>query len=150
DVRLQSHRWMNELAARGGNVVIEQVDVARLDGIAAQHDLTVVATGRADLCKIFERSEARSVYKTAQRKLAMVIAAGGPARFEGVPLLPVRFDFLGTDGDIFFVPYFHKDAGASWNILVEAKPGSRMDRFGGATSGEDALRILKEVVADLF
>src|SRR5205085_8398931 len=86
DVRLQSHRWMNELAARGGNVVIEQVDVARLDGIAAQHDLTVVATGRADLCKIFERSEARSVYKTAQRKLAMVIATGGPARFEGVPL----------------------------------------------------------------
>ena len=150
DVRLQSHRWMNELAARGGNVVIEQVDVARLDAIAAQHDLTVVATGRADLCKLFERDEARSVYKTAQRKLAMVIAAGGPARFDGIPFIPVRFDFLGTDGEIFFVPYWHKDAGATWNILVEAKPGSRMDRFGGVTDGDDALRILKEVVAELF
>ena len=150
DVRLQSYRWMNELTARGGNVVIEQVDVARLDDIAARHDLTVVATGRADLCKIFERDEARSVYKSAQRKLAMVIAAGGPARFAGIPLLPVRFDFLGTDGEIFFVPYWHKDAGTTWNILVEAKPGSRMDHFGGVTSGEDALRIVKEVVTELF
>ena len=150
DVRLQSHRWMNELASRGGNVVIEPVSVARLDDIAAQHDLTVVATGRAELCRIFERDERRSVYKTAQRKLAMIIAAGGPARFAGIPLLPVRFDFLGTDGEIFFVPYWHKDAGTTWNILLEAKPGSRMDRFAGARSGEDALRILKSVVAELF
>jgi hypothetical protein len=80
----------------------------------------------------------------------MIIGAGGPARFENVPFLPVRFDFLGTDGEIFFVPYFHKDAGASWNILVEAKPGSRMDRFASAASGAEALEILKRVVAELF
>src|SRR5258705_3790171 len=49
DVRLQSYRWMNELAARGGNVIIEQVDAAGIEGIAAQHDLTIVATGRAEL-----------------------------------------------------------------------------------------------------
>jgi 2-polyprenyl-6-methoxyphenol hydroxylase-like FAD-dependent oxidoreductase len=150
DVRLQSFRWMKELAARGGNVIIEQVGLERLDAIAAEHDLTIVATGRADLCRIFERDDARSVHRTAQRNLAMVIAAGGPARFDGVPLLPVRFDFLGTDGEIFFVPYWHKDAGASWNILIEAKLGSRMDRFGGATSGEEALQILKRVIAELF
>ncbi len=150
DVRLQSHRWMKELAARGGNVVIEQVDVARLDEIAAQHDLTVVATGRAELCKLFARDDARSVHRAAQRNLAMVITTGGPSRFAEVPLLPVRFDFLGTDGEIFFVPYFHKDAGPSWNILVEAKPGSRMDRFAGAKSGDEALATLKQVVAELF
>src|SRR5438270_581221 len=48
DVRLQSYRWMKELAARGGKVIIEQVDAVRLDQIAAQHDLTIVATGRAE------------------------------------------------------------------------------------------------------
>ena len=150
DVRLQSYRWMNELAARGGNVIIEQVDAARLDEIAAQHDLTIVATGRAELCNLFARDDARSLHRVPQRNLAMVIAAGGLARFANIPLLPVRFDFLGTDGEIFFVPYWHKDAGTTWNILVEAKPGSRMDRFNGAKSGEEALRILKDVVADLF
>jgi 2-polyprenyl-6-methoxyphenol hydroxylase-like FAD-dependent oxidoreductase len=150
DVRLQSARWMTELAARGGNVIIEQVMPTRLDAIAAEHDLTIVATGRADLCRLFARDDVRSVHTTPQRNLAMVIATGGPARFDGIPLLPVRFDFLGTDGEIFFVPYFHKDAGPSWNILVEAKPGSRMDRFAGATSGAEALKILKAVVAELF
>src|SRR4051812_31209957 len=107
DVRLQSARWMEELEKRGGRGFIEQVSVERLDAIAAEHDLTVVATGRADLCRLFERDAARSVYDKAQRQLAMVIAVGGPARFADAPFIPVRFDFLGTDGEIFFVPYFH-------------------------------------------
>lgn len=150
DVRLQSARWMDELRARGGRVHIEQVGVERLESIAGEHDLTLVATGRADLCRLFARDDRRSVHADAQRQLAMVITTGGPARFDGLPMLPVRFDFLGTDGEIFFVPYFHKDFGPSWNILVEAKPGSRMDRFGGAKSGDEALATLKTVVAELF
>jgi 2-polyprenyl-6-methoxyphenol hydroxylase-like FAD-dependent oxidoreductase len=150
DVRLQSWRWMNEFETRGGNIIIEQVTVDRLGEIAAAHDLTIVATGRADLCRIFERDEKRSVYDTPQRKLAMVTVVGGPSRINGVPLLPVKFDFLGTDGEIFFIPYHHKDAGPCWNILVEAKPGSRMDRFAGITDGNVAVQRVKEVVAALF
>jgi 2-polyprenyl-6-methoxyphenol hydroxylase-like FAD-dependent oxidoreductase len=150
DVRLQSARWMEELASRGGRVHIEEVSVDGLETIAAEHDLTIVATGRADLCRLFARDDARSVHTAAQRHLAMVITTGGPARFDGIPMLPVRFDFLGTDGEIFFIPYFHKDHGRSWNILVEAKPGSRLDRFRGAKNGDEALATLKIVVAELF
>jgi hypothetical protein len=150
DVRLQSFRWMNEFEARGGNIVIEQVTIDRLGEIAAAHDLTIVATGRADLCRIFERDEARSTYDKPQRNLAMATVTGGPSHVAGVPLLPVKFDFLGTDGEIFFVPYHHKDAGPCWNILIEAKPGSRMDRFAGITDGTAAVARMKEVVAALF
>lgn len=150
DVRLQSHRWMNELETRGGRLLIEQVTVERLDEIAAAHDLTIVATGRADLCRIFERDESRSVYATPQRNLAMVIVTGGPTRIDGIPLLPVKFDFLGTDGEIFFIPYHHKDAGPCWNILVEAKPGSRMDRFGDVQDGAEAVARVRQVVSELF
>src|SRR3954453_22903296 len=150
DVRLQSWRWMNEFENRGGNIVIEQVTVDRLGEIAATHDLPIVATGRADLCRIFERDEARGVYDKPQRNLAMVTVTGGPARVDGVPLLPVKFDFLGTDGEIFFVPYHHKDAGPCWNILIEAKPGSRMDRFAGITAGAPAVQRMKEIVAAHF
>jgi len=150
DVRMQSWRWMNEFESRGGNIVIEQITVDRLGEIAAAHDLTIVATGRADLCRIFERDESRSTYDKPQRNLAMVIVTGGPSRVADVPLLPVKFDFLGTDGEIFFVPYHHKDAGPCWNILVEAKPGSRMDRFAGISDGNIAVQRMKEVVAALF
>jgi 2-polyprenyl-6-methoxyphenol hydroxylase-like FAD-dependent oxidoreductase len=150
DVRLQSYRWMSELEARGGNIVIEQVTVDRLGEIAAAHDLTIVATGRADLCRIFARDETRSTYDKRQRNLAMVTVTGGPSRVDGVPLLPVKFDFLATDGEIFFIPYHHKDAGPCWNILVEAKPGSRMDRFTGISDGNATVTRMKEVVAALF
>jgi 2-polyprenyl-6-methoxyphenol hydroxylase-like FAD-dependent oxidoreductase len=150
DVRLQSARWMEELERRGGKVHIEQVTLDRLGEIAAAHDLTVVAAGRAELCRLFERDEKRSTYTAPQRQLAMVTVTGGPPSFADVPLLPVKFDFLGTDGEIFFIPYLHKDHGRSWNVLVEAKPGGRMDRFGGVKSGDEAVEMMKAVVTELF
>jgi 2-polyprenyl-6-methoxyphenol hydroxylase-like FAD-dependent oxidoreductase len=150
DVRLQSARWMTELEARGGRVHIEQVTVERLTRIAEAHDFTMVAAGRADRRRLFERDDTRSVHNGPQRQLAMVITVGGPPWFSEVPLLPVRFDFLGTDGEIFFIPYFHKDHGRSWNILVEAKDGSRMDVFRDVTSGDEAVERMKRVVGELF
>jgi len=150
DVRLQSARWMEELERRGGRIHIEPVGVERLALIAASHDLTLVAAGRAELCRLFPRDDRRNVYVAPRRNLTMVITTGGPPRFSDVPLLPVKFDFLGTDGEMFFVPYFHKDHGRSWNILVEAKEGSRLDRFTNAKSGEEAVERMKQVVAELF
>jgi 2-polyprenyl-6-methoxyphenol hydroxylase-like FAD-dependent oxidoreductase len=149
-VRLQSARWMEELEKRGGRIQIEPVSVERLGDIAAAHDLTIVAAGRADLCRLFERDAQRSVYSAPQRNLTMVITTGGPLALKDVPMLPVKFDFLGTAGEIFFVPYFHKDHGPAWNILIEAKPGSSMDRFGGVKSGEEAVEVMKRVVTELF
>lgn len=149
DVRLQSARWMSELERRGGRVVLRKVSPQDVESLASEHDLVVIAAGRADLCRLFARDDARSVHASPQRELAMVIATG-PRRFAGIPMLPVRFNFLGTDGEIFFVPYFHKDHGPSWNILAEAKPGSRLDRFGALQSGEEVLTVLKSAVRELF
>jgi len=104
DVRLQSATWMRELERRGGRLVIAKVTANDLEALTTEFDLVVVAAGRADLCQIFARDDQRSVYTSAQRQLAMVITTGGPNRFPQVPMLPVRFDFLGTDGEIFFVP----------------------------------------------
>src|SRR5688572_9914311 len=147
DLRLQCHRWMNDF---DGRLVIENVTVDRLDEIAAEHDLTIVAAGRADLCRIFPRDDARSTYDSAQRNLAMIITTGAAMSFDGCPFTPVKFEFLGTDGEAFFIPYFHKDHGPSWNMLFEPKPGSRMDRFNDARNGEEVLDIARTVVRELF
>ena len=104
DLRLQSHRWMNDLAAKGGKVEIENVTVPRLDQIAAAHELTIVAAGRADLCNLFERDAERSVYDKPQRNLTMIITTGGKMGFAGVPFLPVKFNFFAPFGEAFYVP----------------------------------------------
>jgi hypothetical protein len=150
DLRLQSHAWMQELVKRGGRVQVESITVNRLDEIAAENDLTIVATGRADLCNIFERDMMRSVYDKPQRHLAMACIKGPTQGFDGIPMLPVKFNIIGGVGELFYVPYFHKDAGASWNIVVEALPGGKADRFEGIKSGEKVLQLVKETIREFL
>ena len=151
DLRLQSHRWLVDLAAAGGRLVVESVDVDRLDAISAESDLTIVAAGgRSDLCRLFERHPARSVYDEPQRRLAMIITRGAAMRVDGVPFTPVKFNLFAPWGEAFWVPYWHRDHGATWNLLFEAKKGGPMDRFGDARSAAAALRIAKEVIRDLI
>ncbi|MDP2313133.1 MAG: styrene monooxygenase/indole monooxygenase family protein [Pseudomonadota bacterium] len=148
DLRLQSHRWLTDLPAAGAEVVHESVTVERLDAIAAQNDLTVVAAGRADLCNLFPRDAARSVYDKPQRKLAMIITKGGAMGFGGVPFVPVKFNLFAPWGEVFWVPYHHRDHGPTWNMLFEAREGGPLDRFGGARSAEETLKIGKEVIRE--
>ena len=150
DLRLQSHRWMRDLEAAGGRVVVEELDVARLDEVAAAHELVIVAAGRGSLAELFPRNAARSVYEAPQRRLAMVIAAGAPMKSEGVPFLAAKFNLLAPAGEAFWIPYFHRDHGPSWCLLFEAKPGGPMDRFGDCRTGQDVLARGKQVIAELM
>lgn len=150
DLRLQSHRWMNDFVKKGGTLEIESVTVKRLDEIAAEHELTIVAAGRAELCNLFERDAERSVYDKPQRNLTMIITKGGRMGFDGVPFLPVKFNFFAPFGESFYVPYYHKDHGPTWNMLMEAKPGGPLDKFGECKSGAQAVEIYKRVMKDVI
>jgi hypothetical protein len=68
----------------------------------------------------------------------------------GEPMKTVRFNVVEPDGEAFWMPYLHKSGEALWCLLFEPKPGSRMDRFGGVKSGDEALARMKEVMRDLF
>src|SRR3954453_20022782 len=74
DVRLQSARWMAELDRRGGRVKIAKVGVEDLEPLAREHELVIVAAGRAELCQLFARDESRSIYDSAQRHVASGVA----------------------------------------------------------------------------
>jgi hypothetical protein len=80
----------------------------------------------------------------------MVITRGGRMGFDGVPFLPVKFNFFGTVGETFWVPYYHPTAGVSWCLVFEARPGTAMDRFDGVASGEDALAVARDVIRDII
>lgn len=150
DLRLQSHRWLQEFVARGGKLHIEQVSLERLDEIAADHDLAIVAAGRGALQQLFPRNAQRSVYDAPQRNLAMIIVKGVPQKLPGRDHLPVCFNAIATEGETFWVPYHHKTLGATWNMIVEAKPGRAMDRFGDVKSGTEAVEVFKGMLRDLY
>jgi 2-polyprenyl-6-methoxyphenol hydroxylase-like FAD-dependent oxidoreductase len=149
DVRLQCHAWMNELEARGGRVVIRQVDITALEEIAAKHDLTIVAAGKAELSRIFPRDPARSVYDAPRRSVSMVIVKGPALPMPGMPFVGVKNNILDKVGEAVWMPYFHRDVGPCWNLIFEAHLGSRMDIFQDAKTGDDALACAKQVIEDL-
>jgi hypothetical protein len=147
DMRLQCHRWMQDLEARGGRVVLEQVNVARLDEIAQASDLCLVAVGRGPLCDVFPRDEQRSLRQQPPRELAMAVVRG-PGEIPGVPFRPVKFNISPEDGEAFWMPYLHKDGDLTWALLVEAIPGKGFDRFGDCKSGEGVVERMKELIRD--
>jgi hypothetical protein len=150
DLRLQSHRWMTDLEPAGGRIVVEKIDPERLDAITAQHDLVLVASGRGPLAELFPRHAARSVYDKPQRKLAMMIVTGAAQAVPGVPFQPLKLNIFADDGELMWVPYYHRDHGATWCILVEAKPGGALDRFDGCKTGAEAVTAAKAAVRDLM
>ena len=150
DVRLQSATWMREFSEHGGRVEIENITVSRLDEIARENDLTIVATGRGEIQKLFPRDDARSTYETPQRFLAMVGIQGVPMKLDYAPhFTPVKFNLFAEDGEIFWVPWYSKDGQPSWCIIFEAKKGRLIDRFRDIKTGEQVLERAKEVVKDL-
>lgn len=150
DVRLQSATWMRELAAKGANIELGPVSVERLDQIAAEHELTIVAAGRGEIMKLFPRDEARSTYRGPQRKLAMVNVTGLPMTFPYAPhYTPVKFNLYATYGEMFWVPWYSKDGAQSWSLLFEAKAGGPIDQFDGLRSGVEVLARGQEIIREL-
>jgi hypothetical protein len=140
---------MVDLEAAGGRVVIEKIDLDRLDAIAAQHDLVLVASGRGPLAELFPRNAERSVYSAPQRKLAMVLVTGAEQTPEAAAFRPIKFNLLAPCGEMFYVPYYHRDHGATWCLLFEARPGGAMDRFDGCKSGHEAVARARVVIREL-
>jgi hypothetical protein len=149
DVRLQSHRWMHDLVARGGRIEIESVTVARLDEIAATHDLTIVAAGKGELSQLFARNEARSVHAEPQRSVAMVVVVGPAMQRAEMPFVGVKNAILEGIGEAVWLPYFHRDHGPCWNLIFEAKAGGPMDVFQSAKTGAEALAAANHVIDTL-
>jgi hypothetical protein len=146
DLRLQSHRWINDL---GDRVVVEKVSPERLDEIAGEHELTLVATGRGPLAELFKRNAERSVYDKPQRKLAMMIVKNVPPTYAGVPFVAAKFNTFADAGEAFYIPYWHRDHGATSSLIFEAKPGGPIDRFDACKTGHDVVTAARAIIDDI-
>jgi len=150
DVRLQSATWMRELIEKGARVEIENVTIDRLEEIAAENDLSIVAAGRGEIQALFARDEARSTYDKFQRFLAMVCVHGIPMELDYCPhFLPVKFNFFAPFGECFWVPWYSMKGQQSWSMIFEAKDGGPLDRFRDCKTGEQTLERFKDMVKEM-
>ncbi|MFH5228296.1 styrene monooxygenase/indole monooxygenase family protein [Antrihabitans spumae] len=155
DTRLKADERLTTFQERGGRFVVEPVTPETLDGIAGANDLTLVATGGAGLSNLFAVDPVRSVYDAPQRHL-LTVTVTGLGFDEGVfaHRSPAGgghsgFSIFAEQGEGWWGPYLHKDAGPSWAFLGWARPGSDWDnRFAAADSAKSALAIVKNLYRD--
>jgi hypothetical protein len=154
DQRMRVSRWLGDFESIGGKLVIESVDLESLDRIAAASELTILAAGKAELSNVIGTDVTRSSFTAPQRNLAMAVVKSKSGRHvsewfaDRVPYVPTKFNQFLDIGEYFWVPYEHKTEGATFALLLEARPGKGMDRFAEARSGEDVVRIGSDIVRE--
>ncbi|MDL9938738.1 cadherin repeat domain-containing protein [Gordonia sp. ABSL1-1] len=157
DLRLRADDRLGRFLERGGRFEVGVIDVERADEIAADADLTLVATGKGGLSSLFPVDESRTHYREPQRRLLQVTLTGlghGPDAFayrsaEGGN--HSLFNLDSENGEIFVGPFLHKDAGATWSFIVFAKPdGAWAPRIDDATDAISARQVIVDIFAEFF
>jgi len=143
DQRVKMPAWMEEFEQRGGRLVIQEADIADLERYAADHDLVVVAAGKGDIARLFERDPARSPYDAPQRALALTYVTGMTPKPE---FSAVSFNLIPTVGEYFVFPAL-TTTGPCEIMVFEGIPGGPMDCWGEVKTPhehlETSLRILE-------
>lgn len=152
DQRSKFARWTQEFERRGGELIYRSIDLAELETIAGDNDLTLVASGKGPINALFARDAQRSVHETPPRHLAAMLLKGpkliGDRPWPKAAFRPLRFNFVFGVGEFFSLPFYTHTVGECRSILFEARPGGPMDRFQGAADGEEMLDIARGVMRD--
>jgi len=135
DQRVKIPGWMEELERKGGRLVIHDVGIDDLERYTQEHDLVVVAAGKGEIVRMFERDAGRSPYEQPMRALALTYVTGMTPRPEHSA---VCFNLVPTVGEYFVFPAL--TTGGSCEIMVfEGIPGGPMDCWGDVSTPEEHL-----------
>ncbi|HTZ06460.1 MAG TPA: styrene monooxygenase/indole monooxygenase family protein [Gaiellaceae bacterium] len=142
DQRVKMPGWMEELEKRGGRLVIEDAGVDELERYTQENDLVVVAAGKGEIVRLFERDPDRSPYDQPMRALALTYVTGMTPRPE---YSAVCFNLIPTVGEYFVFPAL-TTTGACEIMVFEGIPGGPMDCWGDVTTPAEHLAKSKWIL----
>jgi hypothetical protein len=146
DQRIKLPRWMARFAELGGALRFGEAGIAELEELARDHDLVVVATGKGELARIFERDAARSPYDRPMRALALTYVTGMARRFA---YDAVCFNLCPGVGEYFSVPA-ESVTGPCEIMVFEGIPGGPMDCWDDVRSPEAHLARSRQILETFF
>ena len=149
DLRLKYWRWMHEFERRGGKLVVKEATVADIEECAERSDLTVIAAGKGEISRLFERDEERSTWSEPPRNLSMIITKNHPGWVDKAGFRPLHYIIFVGAGEIFSGTFLNATEERTVFHIFEAVPGGPIDRFSDVSSAEEQLRVSKEIFRDL-
>lgn len=134
DHRVLLSRLQEDYEDRGGTIRLGSLTLEDVDRLGAEHDLVVVATGKAGLAgELFPRDDARSPYSEPQRVLSAGLYTGVAYPEE---TLGVSLGVSPGNGELIEIP-IHTAAGNATALLFENVPGGDLEVLARASYPED-------------
>jgi hypothetical protein len=145
DQRVKYPDWMRKLQEQGGELVIHEAGVADLENYARSSDLVIVAGGKGEIVKLFERDAERSPFDKPQRALALTYVTGlgvySPTR--------VAFNIAPTIGEYFVFPAL-TTTGPCEIMVFEGIPGGPMDCWDDVKTPDQHLERSLDVLKKFY
>jgi Styrene monooxygenase A putative substrate binding domain/FAD binding domain len=142
DQRVKIPGWMEELERKGGTLVIADAGVDDLESYTQEHDLVIVAAGKGEIVRLFERDASRSPYDQPMRALALTYVEGMTPRPE---YSAVAFNLIPTVGEYFVFPALTV-TGPCEIMVFEGIPGGPMDCWDDVTTADQHLAKSKWIL----
>jgi hypothetical protein len=142
DQRVKMPGWMEELERRGGTLTIHDAGIDDLERYTQENDLVVLAAGKGEIVRLFERNADRSPYETPMRALALTYVTGMTPRPE---YSAVCFNLIPTVGEYFVFPAL-TTTGPCEIMVFEGIPGGPMDCWGDVTTPQEHLAKSKWIL----
>src|SRR4051794_25267583 len=142
DQRLKMPLWMEELERRGGRIEIHEAELDDLERYAQEYELVLVAAGKGDIARLFERDASRSPYEQPMRALALTYVTGMTPRPD---FSAVAFNLIPTVGEYFVFPAL-TTAGECEIMVFEGVPGGPMDCWSDVSTPQEHLERSKWIL----
>ena len=142
DQRVKIPVWMGEFERRGGRLSILDAGIDDLERFAASSDLVVVAAGKGEIARMFERDAEKSAFDKPQRALALTYVTGMVPRpgHSGV-----CFNLIPGIGEYFVFPAL-TTTGPCEIMVFEGIPGGPMDCWGDVKTPAEHLARSKWIL----
>jgi hypothetical protein len=126
-------------------LIIREASVADLENYARDSDLLIIAGGKGDITKLFERDGSRSPFDQPQRALALTYVTGL------APYSPTRvaFNIAPTVGEYFVFPAL-TTTGPCEIMVFEGIPGGPMDCWSDVKTPDQHLARSMEVLQKFY
>jgi len=142
DQRVKIPGWMAEFEKRGGELRVKEADIEDLESCTGSHDLVVVASGKGEISRLFERDASRSPFDKPQRALALTYIKNIRPR---EPYGAVCFNLIPNVGEYFVFPAL-TTSGPCEIMTFEGIPDGPMDCWADVQTPEQHLARSKWIL----
>ncbi|WP_431121639.1 styrene monooxygenase/indole monooxygenase family protein [Variovorax paradoxus] len=142
DQRVKIPAWMDLFQKKGGELVFKDAGIDELEACTQSHDLTLVASGKGEISKLFERDAHKSSFDKPQRALALTYVKGMTPR---EPFSAVSFNLIPGVGEYFVFPAL-TTTGPCEIMVFEGVPGGPMDCWSDVKTPQEHLARSKRIL----